>query len=56
MDPIWDSAEDWCHYRVGSGRVEDFYILKQIFNYMKRGGRVAAIGYIPERLPIFSRY
>ena len=38
MGPMWDLAKDWCHYRVESVRVEAFYILRQIFNIMKRGG------------------
>jgi hypothetical protein len=27
MGPVWDSAEDWCHYRGLSGSVEALYIL-----------------------------
>ena len=38
MDPMWYSAEDFCHYRGESGRVEALQILKQVLNYMKRGG------------------
>ena len=37
MDSMWDSAEDFCHYRGEEGRVEAFYILQQIFNDVKMG-------------------
>ena len=38
-DDSHDSAEDWCHYMVEPGYVEDFFPLKQIFNDINREGR-----------------
>jgi hypothetical protein len=30
MGPLWDSAEDWCHYRGLAGSVEALYILREV--------------------------
>ena len=35
MDPMWDSAGDYCHYRGLEGRTEALYILQEIFRCYK---------------------
>ena len=35
MDPMWDSASDYCHYRGLEGRTEALYILQEVFRMKK---------------------
>jgi len=35
MDPMWDSASDWCHYKGLEGRMEALYILQEVFRMNK---------------------